>query len=171
MTATSSTDRYATAHVEKVEPAGLLVTRDFAAKPEVVWRAFTDPALIPRWMTGYPGWSMPVCEIDPRVGGTYRYEWREDATGSSFGFFGEFREVVAPRRLVHQETFDPGTMGGDMGTSIVTTDFAPVAHGTRMTMRIDYDSRDTLQAALATGMTDGMEQTYASLDGVLSDLD
>ena len=169
MTPTTATDRFTTAHIEEADPAGLVVTRDFAASPEAVWRAFTDPALIRRWMTGYPGWSMPVCEIDPRVGGSYRYEWREDATGKGFGFFGDFREVDAPRRLVHKETFDPGTVGGDMGSSIVSTDFTAVPQGTRMVMRIDYDSKATLQAALATGMTDGMEATYSSLDGVLSD--
>ena len=66
------------------------VTRDFAAPRQLVWRAHTDPKLVRRWMLGPPGWSMPVCEMDVRPGGKYRWRWRSDQNGAEFGFHGDF---------------------------------------------------------------------------------
>ena len=86
------------------------VIRSFKAARPLVYRAYTEPALVQRWLLGPPGWSMPVCEMDVRVGGRYRWRWRsKDA--SEFGFFGTFREVTPPSKLVHTETYDPGTVG------------------------------------------------------------
>ena len=76
------------------------VTRDFKAPRSLVWQAHTEPSLLQRWIGGYPGWSMPVCEMDVRPGGKYRWRWRMDESGHEFGFFGEFREVEAPARMV-----------------------------------------------------------------------
>ena len=53
----------------------VVVTRHFAAPPEAVYRAHTDPALVQKWMLGPEGWTMPVCQMDPRPGGKFRYEW------------------------------------------------------------------------------------------------
>src|SRR3990170_134035 len=102
------------------------VTRSFKAPRALVFRAFTEPQLVRRWMLGPPGWSMPICEMDVRVGGRYRWRWRSDTDGSEFGFMGAFREVLAPSKLVHTEAFDPGTVGGSYpsGTeAIITTTF------------------------------------------------
>ena len=66
------------------------VTRGFRAPRALVYRAFTEPKLLQQWMLGPPGWSMPVCEMDVRVGGRYRWRWRSDQDGSEFGFHGEF---------------------------------------------------------------------------------
>jgi uncharacterized protein YndB with AHSA1/START domain len=87
------------------------VTRSFRAPRSLVYRAYTEPQLVQRWMLGPPGWSMPVCEMDVRVGGKYRWRWRSNADGSEFGFAGTFREVQPESRLVHTEMFDPGTIG------------------------------------------------------------
>ena len=89
------------------------VTRSFRAPRALVYRAYTEPALVRRWLLGPPGWSMPVCEMDVRVGGRYRWRWRSDTDGKEFGFAGTFREVQPPSRLVHSETYDPGTVGDD----------------------------------------------------------
>jgi uncharacterized protein YndB with AHSA1/START domain len=72
------------------------VTRAFRAARPLVYRAYTEPALLQRWLVGYPGWSMPVCEMDVRVGGRYRWRWRSDTDASEFGFAGTFREVEPP---------------------------------------------------------------------------
>ena len=79
------------------------VTRSFKAPRALVFRAYTEPELVRRWMLGPPGWSMPVCEMDVRVGGSYRWRWRSDTDGKEFGFAGTFREVQPPSRLVHTE--------------------------------------------------------------------
>ena len=77
----------------------IVMTRTFNAPRNLVFDAFTKPELVRQWLLGPPGWSMPVCEIDLRVGGTYRYVWRK-AGAPDMGMGGVYREVVAPERIV-----------------------------------------------------------------------
>jgi uncharacterized protein YndB with AHSA1/START domain len=146
----------------------VVVSRAFNAPRSLVFDAWTKPALLQRWMLGPPGWTMPVCEMDVRPGGKYRWRWRSDETGAEFGFSGEFREVVPPSRIVHIERFDPGDVGGEMGEALVTTVFTEASGVTTQTMTIRYDSKETRDAALKTGMTDGMEMSYQNLDALLA---
>ena len=88
------------------------VTRSFKAPRALVYRAYTEPDLLKQWMTGYPGWSLAVCEMDVRPGGRYQWRWKSDDGDSEFGFHGTFREVEPASRLVHTEAYDPGTVGG-----------------------------------------------------------
>jgi uncharacterized protein YndB with AHSA1/START domain len=145
------------------------VTRSFKAPRGLVYRAFTEPELVRRWLLGPPGWSMPVCEMDVRVGGKYRWSWRNDQDGSQFGFNGTFREVQPPAKLVHTETYDAGTVGeGFPGQeALVTVTFAEEDGVTTMTSVIDFGSKEARDGAMATGMTDGMEQSYQLLDRLL----
>ena len=145
------------------------VTRSFKAPRTLVYRAYTEPQLVQRWMLGPPGWSMPVCEMDVRVGGRYRWRWRNDQDGSEFGFSGTFREVQPASRLVHTEAYDPGTVGDGYPDkdAIVTVSFAEDGGVTTVTTLIDFGSKEVRDAAVATGMTDGMEQSYQQLDGLL----
>ena len=142
------------------------VTRSFKAPRALVYRAYTEPQLVRRWLLGPPGWSMPVCEMDVRGGGGYRWRWRSDEGGNEFGFVGTFREVQPPAKLVHTETYDPGTVGGDYPNegAIVTVTFTEEAGITTVTSLIDFGSKETRDAAVATGMTGGMEQSYQLLD-------
>ena len=80
----------------------LVMTRVFDAPCRLVFDAHTKPELVQRWLLGPPGWSMPVCEMDVRVGGTYRWVWRNDSDGTEMGMGGTYREVRAP---------EPGTLG------------------------------------------------------------
>ena len=145
------------------------VTRSFKAPRPLVYRGFTEPALVQRWLLGPPGWSMPVCEMDVRVGGRYRWRWRSDKDGREFGFTGTFREVAPPARLVHTEIYDPGTVGDahPESESIVTVAFTENSGITTVTTLIDFGSKEARDAAVATGMTDGMEQSYQLLDAIL----
>jgi uncharacterized protein YndB with AHSA1/START domain len=150
------------------------VTRSFAAPRELVYRAHTEPELVQRWMLGPPGWSMPVCEMDLRPGGAYRWRWRSDEDGKEFGFHGTFREVVPPSRIVHTEIFDPGdldeTMGdGDEG-ALITLELSEKDGVTTIVSRMDFGTREARDAAMATGMTDGMEMGYQRLETLLVDV-
>jgi uncharacterized protein YndB with AHSA1/START domain len=148
------------------------VTRDFKAPRKLVWQAHTDPKLFQRWIGGYPGWSMPVCEMDARVGGKYRWRWRTDDGSQEFGFFGEFREVEAPARMVQAEYYDPGTMGGAMDASSPTinrTTFTEKDGVTTLVTLIEYVSKEARDAAISTGMTDGMEVSYGRLDKLVAE--
>ena len=149
----------------------VVVTRRFAASPEAVYRAHTEVELVQRWMLGPDGWSMPVCEMDVRVGGQYRWRWRSDQDDKEFGFMGTFREVQPPSRLVHTEAYDPGSVGGGYpgNDAIVTATFTEDNGITTVTTLIDFGSKETRDAAVATGMTDGMEQSYQLLDRLLDE--
>ena len=109
---------------------------------------------------------MPVCEIDLRVGGRIRYVWR-GPDGSAMGMSGTYREIVAAGRLVHTEVFDEDWSGGEM---LVTTEFAETADATTVTMTIRFTSSAARDAALATGMAEGMNQSYNRLAALLADM-
>ena len=79
------------------------IERDFDAPRRLVFDAFTKPELVQRCLLGPDGWTMPVCEIDLRAGGAYRYVWRKESTGMEMGMGGVFREVVRPEKLVATE--------------------------------------------------------------------
>src|ERR1043166_9009080 len=98
------------------------VTRDFHAPRRLAFDAFTKPELVRRWLLGPPGWSMPVCEIDLRVGGKYRYVWAKEGV-AEMGMGGEFREIDAPAKLVATEHFDQAWYPGDaLDTTVFTED-------------------------------------------------
>jgi uncharacterized protein YndB with AHSA1/START domain len=159
---------YARAAVTLPGDSVVEVRRSFRAPRALVWRAHTEPPLVQRWMLGPPGWTMPVCEMDVRVGGAYRQRWRSNEGGREFGFHGEYREVSAPARLVHTEFFDPGDVGGDMGQgSLQTLELTEQDGVTTLLARMDFHTKQARDAAVATGMTDGMEMSYARLEDVL----
>ena len=147
------------------------VARSFKAPRAMVYRAYTEPALVRRWLLGPPGWSMPVCEMDVRVGGHYRWRWRSDKDGTEFGFAGTFREVQPPSKIVHTEAYEPATIrdGYPQSNAIVTVTFTQEDGVTTMTTVVDFGSKEARDAAAATGMTDGMEQSYQLLDRLLVD--
>jgi uncharacterized protein YndB with AHSA1/START domain len=146
----------------------VVVIRTFNAPRSLVFDAWTKPALVQRWLLGPPGWTMPVCEMDVRPGGKYRWRWRSEEDGKEFGFTGEFREVVRPSRIVHVERYDPGDIGGEMGEALVTTELTENDGVTTYKTTIRYASQAVRDAALKTGMTDGMEMSYQKLDELLA---
>ena len=140
------------------------VSRVVRGTPEQVWAAHHEPDLMRRWMLGPDGWTMPVCEAATRVGDTYRYEW-EDADGANrFGFTGELLESHAPHRSVTTENLI-GTEGPGTVNELTLT---PVEGGTLIAVIITYPSLELRDIVLGTGMTDGMEASYARLEQVLA---
>jgi uncharacterized protein YndB with AHSA1/START domain len=84
----------------------ILMQRVFDAPRRLVFETMTRPEYVRRWWCCMDGFTMPVCEIDLRVGGRYRYVTR-GADGQEFGFHGVYREIVVPERIVHTEIFEP----------------------------------------------------------------
>jgi uncharacterized protein YndB with AHSA1/START domain len=141
----------------------VVVTRHFAAPPEAVWRAHTEPQLLQKWLLGPEGWSMPVCINEARPGGKIRYEWT-DGKGNGFYLTGEFIELIPLSRMVHVERMHLPDPTPD---NHVETTFQPDGTGTLMTMRMTLPNADVRAAMLATGMEHGMEASYARLETVI----
>ena len=142
----------------------IVVTRVFDAPRRLVFDAYTKPELVKRWLLGPEGWSMPVCEIDLREGGKYRYVWRKDADGQEMGMGGIFREVVPPDRIVATEKFDEAWYPGEALDTITLTE---QEGKTTLRQTILYNSRQTRDAVLKSPMQYGMAASYDRLEGYL----
>jgi uncharacterized protein YndB with AHSA1/START domain len=141
----------------------IIVTRRFAAPPEAVYRAHTEPKLIQKWLLGPEGWTMPVCICDARPGGKFRYEWT-DGKGYRFHITGEFVELAPFIRIVHVERMHLPDPTPDNN---VETRFKPDGTGTLMTMRMSLPDAETRAKMLASGMEHGMEASYARLETMI----
>ncbi len=142
----------------------LVMTREFDAPRGMVFDALTNPALVQQWLLGPPGWTMPVCEIDLRVGGKYRYVWR-NAEGREMGMGGTFKEMVRPSRLVATESYDDHWTGGE---TLVTTELVETRGKTTVSTTVRYATREARDAALKMGATKGLEASYVRLDELLT---
>jgi len=145
----------------------LLMTRDFDAPRRLVFDAFTKPELVKQWLLGPPGWTMPVCEIDLRVGGVYRYVWRRDSDGTKMGMGGVYREIAAPERLVSTEVFDEAWYPGEAVGTLVLSEQGGI---TTVTQTVLYQSREARDAVLKSGMEKGVAASYDRLAELLTSL-
>ncbi len=150
--------------LETVGETDMLVTRFFAASPEAVYRAHTEPKLIQQWLLGPEGWTMPVCENDARAGGTFRYEWAKADGSAGFYITGEILEMEPGKRIVHVERMHLPEPTPD---NRIDTRFEREEAGTLMTMRMHLPDEKTRAMMLATGMEKGMEASYARLEEVV----
>jgi len=144
----------------------IVMTRSFDAPRHLVFAAMTKPEFLQRWLLGPDGWTMPVCEFDLRVGGRYRYEWR-NVDGATMGMGGTFLEVVPPEKMVQNEKFDEAWYPGE---AIVTTTFEESNGRTTIVITIRYDTRETRDAVLKSPMESGVSASYDRLAQVLSEL-
>ncbi len=141
----------------------VIITRHFAASPEAIYRAHTDPKIIQQWLLGPEGWTMPVCISEARPCGKIRYEWK-NAKGAGFHVAGEFIELQPYNKIVHVERMylpDPTP------ENHVETRFEPDGSGTLMTMRMTLPDAQTRAMMLSSGMERGMEASYVRLEGML----
>ena len=143
----------------------IVMTREFDAPRPLVFDAFTKPELVKRWLLGPDGWSMPVCEIDLKVGGRYRYEWKKESDGTTMGVGGVYREVSPPARIVHTERFDDAWYPGEC---IVTTAFEETRGRTTVTMTMLFESREARDGVLKSGMESGVAVSYDRLANILA---
>lgn len=127
---------------------------------EQVWHAHHDPALLRRWNLGPDGWTMEVCEVPAAVGQSFRYEWASADKTERFGYTGELLESLPPYREVTTERM-LGIEGPPARNELTLT---AVPGGTLLSLFITFPSKEIREAALATGMDEGMEASYARLE-------
>jgi len=142
----------------------IVVTRVFNAPRKLVFDAWTNPKYLPHWMLGPDGWSMPVCEIDLRPGGSWHIVWRH-SNGQEMEMRGSYREVQPPERVVSSESWGP-----EWPETLNTVVFSERAGKTTATITLLYPSKDARDAALKTGMKQGMSQSYDRLEAYLESL-
>jgi uncharacterized protein YndB with AHSA1/START domain len=142
----------------------IVMTRVFDAPRTLVFDAFTKPELVKQWLLGPPGWSMPVCEIDLRVGGAYRFVWH-GPDGTKMGMGGVYREIAAPERLVATERFDEAWYPGEaVGTLVLSEQGGK----TTITQTLLYQSREARDVVLKSGMEQGVAASYDRLAELLT---
>ena len=142
----------------------IVMTRVFNAPRKLVFEAMTKPELVKKWLLGPPGWTMPVCEIDLRVGGAYRYVWR-NADGSEMGMGGVYREIVRPERIVATEKFDEAWYPGE---AVDTSVLVEQGGRTTLTTTVRYESREIRDAVLKSPMESGVAASYDRLADLVS---
>lgn len=151
---------------ELLDDTHVSITRLIEGPRDLVWRAHTEPELMKKWLLGPDGWQMTVCEVDPTVGGRYRYAWAPDegVEGEPFGFDGETLVIEAPKRTVTTEHMT----GTDFPSTLNDLSLQEEDGATLITVLIEYPDKETRDMVLATGMTDGMETSYARLESVIA---
>jgi uncharacterized protein YndB with AHSA1/START domain len=141
------------------------MTRLFDAPRGLVFEAMTKPEHVKQWWGRLgEGYSVPVCELDLRVGGRWRFVNRHPKGEAAF--YGEYREITPPKRVVFTEIFEqfPDTV------SVVTGDFTEEDGKTRLTVTVSYPSLEVRDMVLSSGMARGAGISYDRLEDLVSDL-
>jgi uncharacterized protein YndB with AHSA1/START domain len=141
----------------------VVMTRVVDAPRRLVWEAWTSPEHVPHWMLGPEGWTMPVCEIDLRPGGTWHFVWRK-TNGTEMDMRGSYTEVAPPERLVSTEKWGP-----EWPETVNTLTLLEKDGQTTIRQTILYPSKDARDAALKTGMAEGASQSLDRLEKYLRD--
>jgi uncharacterized protein YndB with AHSA1/START domain len=144
----------------------ILITREFDAPRELVFRAWTTPELVERWWHANRG-EVTLVEIDLRVGGRWRYVMVADG-GMEVGFHGVYREVVPNERIVSTEVYEgvPDGVSEEEATTLNTATFAEAAGRTTVTLLVQAPSRATRDAIVESGMEDGLQDALDLLESV-----
>ena len=165
---TDASPRSASAHERatiETDGAEMVITRTFPAPADLVFEAMTQPEHIRRWWGAGHG-EMTVCEVDLQVGGAWHFAQRATSSDEEVSFSGHYKEIDRPGRLVHTERFD----NIQSPYSVITTTYTESDGKTRMRAVITYDSPETVQAVLDSGMESGMQASYDAIDDVLAEL-
>ncbi|RZU42155.1 SRPBCC family protein [Edaphobacter modestus] len=141
----------------------IVMTREFNAPRKMVFDAWTKPELMRRWLAGPSGWTMTVCEIDLKKGGSYRYEWTHE-NGNQMGMGGVYREVVPHERLVATEQFDESWYPGG---AVTTTTLVEKDGITTVETTVRYDSKEARDGVLQSPMDSGVAASYDRLERLL----
>ena len=144
----------------------IAMTRVFDAPRRLVYDAYTKPELLKRWLGVHNGWVLAICEIDLKVGGTYRYVWR-GPDGMEMGMRGVYQELIPSERVVATEKFDQPWYEGE---AVGTVTFDEQDGKTTLTMTVRYASKDVRDAVLASPMEQGVAAGFNKLAELLPSL-
>jgi uncharacterized protein YndB with AHSA1/START domain len=138
----------------------ILITREFDAPKHLVYKAWTTPELVRRWWNAKRG-EVTTCEIDLRVGGTWRFVM-VTPDGTEVGFHGEYREIVPNERIVSTEVFE----GMPEGAALNTMTFAERDERTTLTILVEHSSKEHRDGHINSGMEAGMQDAMDLLEEV-----
>lgn len=155
--------------LDRTSDTEILIVRTFRAPPQLLYRAWTQPEHVRRWWAPQSrGASVVECSADLRPGGGYRYVLQHG--DQQFAFAGEYRELNGPNSLVYTQRFEP-VLGEPMpGEALITITFEAQGELTRLVARERYPSKEVLDGVLASGMEEGMRETYEQLDALVQTL-
>ena len=143
------------------------------APKHLVFEAYTKPEHLKKWLSGFEGWTMPICVMEPRAGGKWRYGWRS-ADGAEMTMGGIVKEYVPNERISTTERWGPEMAPHEGGSqwpeTLNTVTFAEANGLTTITTTVTYPSKDARDEAIKTGMRDGLDVSYARLDSLLTSL-
>jgi uncharacterized protein YndB with AHSA1/START domain len=153
----------------RTEGLDVVATRTFEAPRATVFRAWSDCDALVHWW-GPKGWTLPVCDMDFRVGGSWFYCMRSPAGEQSCGR-SSYREIVEPERIVYTDAFaEPdGSIMREMPEMTITVEFAEADRRTTVTSRSRFASAADLKVVLDTGMESGLTETWDRLAAYLAD--
>lgn len=160
-------NRHGSATVTLPSDREILITRQFDAPAALIFKAWTTPELVKRWW-GFDSSEWLVCEIDLRVGGSWRYVTREEG-GFEVGFHGEYRSIEAPKRIVSTEVYE-GLPEGE-GAALDTIVFEERAGVTTMSITVLHSRKEHRDAHLASGMESGMQVSMNRLEDTVRALE
>jgi uncharacterized protein YndB with AHSA1/START domain len=141
----------------------IVITREFEAPRHLVWKAWTTPELVKRWWHANRG-EMTVCEIDLRVGGTWRYV-SVTPDGLEVAFHGQYREIVPNERLVSTEVYE-GIPDADEHAAMDILTLTEVDGRTTLTVLVEHPTKEGRDAHINSGMEDGMQDAMDLLEQV-----
>jgi uncharacterized protein YndB with AHSA1/START domain len=143
----------------------ILITREFDAPRDLVWKAWTTPELIKRWWNAKRG-EVTVAEVDLREGGSWRYAMVTDEGGQEVAFHGTYREIVPNERLVSTEVFE----GYPDAHSVNTLTLTEEDGRTTMSILVEHQNKEGRDAQIESGMEAGLQDALDLLEEVASSL-
>ena len=159
MTTTTDSARVTT------DGSDIVITRQFAAPAQLVYEAMTRPEHVRQWWGAGHG-TMTTCEVDLRVGGRWHFA-QVTPDGREVSFSGEYLELDPPGRMVHTEKFDsmPDSEPATITTTLTEQDGVTTLHAV-----CTYDSPQTVEAVVGSGMESGLQSSYNAIDDLLARL-
>ncbi|HEX2420794.1 MAG TPA: SRPBCC family protein, partial [Acidimicrobiia bacterium] len=139
----------------------ILITREFDAPRQLVYKAVTTPDLIKRWWSAKRG-EVTLVEVDLRVGGKWRYVMVTDG-GFEVGFHGEYREIIPNEKIVNTEVYE-GAPGGEENAAVNTTTLVEEAGRTTLTVLVTMPTKEGRDMILESGMEAGLQDAYDLLE-------
>jgi uncharacterized protein YndB with AHSA1/START domain len=151
-----------------VDEQALLIERVYNAPRELVFKAWSEPERLAQWW-GPKGWTLPVCNVDFRLGGVWHYCMQGPDGEQSWGK-AVYSEIVPPERIAYTDGFsdEAGNLNPDMPAMVISIDFVAEGDKTRMVSRAQFASKEDMESLLQMGMIEGLTQTLDRLDEYLA---